>query len=112
MSRSPLNRIRDVKGAVAAISQFEQAGRDEPMVFDAVRMRLLEIGEAANGIPPALRDAEPTVPWREIIGMRNWMAHRYVDTVQDYLWATVDHDLEPLVAALDRLAEQIEGSTD
>jgi len=82
------------------------------MVFDAVRMRLLEIVEAANGIPPALRDAEPTVPWGEVIGMRNWMAHRYFDTVQAYVWATVDHDLEPLVAALDRLAEQIEGSTD
>jgi uncharacterized protein with HEPN domain len=62
LSRSPHNRIRDIEAAVAAIKQFEQAGRDEPVVFDAVRMRLLEIGEAANGIPQSLRETEPTVP--------------------------------------------------
>jgi hypothetical protein len=38
LSRSPHNRIRDIEAAVAAIKQFEQAGRDEPVVFDAVRM--------------------------------------------------------------------------
>jgi uncharacterized protein with HEPN domain len=43
-------------------------------------MRLLEIGEAANGIPADLRATEPTILWGEIIGMRNWMAHRYFDT--------------------------------
>jgi uncharacterized protein with HEPN domain len=82
------------------------------MVFDAVRMRLLEIGEAANGIPNALRATEPTVPWSEIIGMRNWMAHRYFDTAHAYIWATVDQDLDPLLAALDRLTDRLEGGTD
>lgn len=39
--------------------------------------------------------------------MRNWMAHRYFDTVHAYVWATVDHDLDPLVAALDRMADRL-----
>jgi uncharacterized protein with HEPN domain len=111
VSRSPQDRIRDIRAAVAAIRQFEQAGRDEPMVFDAIRMRLLEIGEAANGIAPEIRESEPTVPWREIIGMRNWMAHRYFNTVHAYVWATVDHDLDPLLSALDRMAERLGPAT-
>jgi uncharacterized protein with HEPN domain len=82
------------------------------MVFDAVRMRLLEIGEAANGISKELRDAEAEVPWGAIIGMRNWMAHRYFDTAHAYVWATVDHDLEPLLAALHRLATRPGSGTD
>jgi uncharacterized protein with HEPN domain len=106
--RPPTNRIRDIQTAIAAIRQFEAAGRDQPMVFDAVRMRLLEIGEAANGIPPELRDSEPSVPWREIIGMRNWMAHRYFDTAHAYIWTTVDNDLDPLLAALERLADSLD----
>jgi hypothetical protein len=44
----------------------------------------------ATGIPPELWDSEPTVPWREIIGMRNWMAHRCFDSVHAYVGATVD----------------------
>ena len=107
MSRTPQSRIRDIREAVATIKQFEQAGRDNPMVIDAVRMRLLEIGEAASGIPRDLRELEPTVPWREIVGMRNWMAHRYFDTAHAYIWGTVDNDLDPLLAALDRLAARL-----
>jgi uncharacterized protein with HEPN domain len=38
-----------------------------------------------NGIPKELRDTEPDVPWGEVIGMRNWMAHRYLDTVHAYV---------------------------
>jgi hypothetical protein len=38
-------------------------------VFDAVRVRLIEIGEAVTAIEPALLDAEPGVPWHDIAGM-------------------------------------------
>ena len=82
------------------------------MVFDAVRMRLLEIGEAVNGIPASLRESEPAVPWKQIIGMRNWMAHRYFDTVHAYVWTTVDSDLDPLLAALGRIANRLNTSAD
>ena len=107
MIRSALDRIRDIHEAVQAIRTFERSGRDEAMVFDAVRMRLLEIGEAVKGIPTSLRDSEPAIPWRQIIGMRNWMAHRYFDTMHDYVWTTVDSDLDSLLAALDRIADRI-----
>jgi hypothetical protein len=68
VSRSPRNRIRDMQAAVQAIIEFERAGRDSAMAFDAVRMRLLEIGEAAAGIPQELRDTEPDVPWARSSG--------------------------------------------
>jgi uncharacterized protein with HEPN domain len=107
MTRSPGDRINDIRTAIAAIREFELDGRD----FDAIRMRLLEIGEVANGIPADLRATEPTILWGEIIGMRNWMAHRYFDTAHAYVWATVDHDLQPLLEALNRLEVAIERVT-
>lgn len=107
MTRSPRDRIQDIRAAVAAIREFEQAGREQPMVYDAIRMRLLEVGEAVHGIPRQLRDTEPAVPWAEIIGMRNWMARGYFDTAHAYIWATVDQDLEPLMAALERLMARL-----
>ncbi|MGH8962983.1 MAG: HepT-like ribonuclease domain-containing protein [Jatrophihabitantaceae bacterium] len=57
-----------------------------------------------------LSGTEPGVPWGEIIGMRNWMAHRYFDTVHAYVWGTVDQDLGPLEEALDRLMLRLENS--
>jgi uncharacterized protein with HEPN domain len=107
VSRSPLDRINDIRSAVDAIREFECQGRDQPVVFDAVRMRLLEIGEAATGLPVDLRESEPAIPWAAIIGMRNWMAHRYFDTAHAYVWATVDNDLQPLLDALQRLADHL-----
>jgi uncharacterized protein with HEPN domain len=35
------------------------------------------------------------------------MAHRYFDAVHAQVWATVDHDLDPLLTALDRLADRL-----
>lgn len=107
MTRSARDRINDIRLAVAAIRDHERLGRAAPAVFDAVRMRLLEIGEAANGISAALRATEPTVPWGAIIGMRNWMAHRYFDTVHSYVWTTVDDDLTPLLDALGRIEARL-----
>jgi uncharacterized protein with HEPN domain len=109
VTRTPLDRVCDIRAAIDAIREFEKQGRDKPVVFDAVRMRLLEIGEAANGLSAELRANEPGIPWGEIIGMRNWMAHRYFDTAHAYIWATVEHDLQPLLEALGRLEQHITG---
>lgn len=46
-------------------------------MFDAVRARLIEVGEAVKDISDALLSTEPDLPWREIAGMRDQLAHRY-----------------------------------
>jgi hypothetical protein len=38
---------------------------------------------------------------------QNWMTHRCFDTVHAYVWGTVDNDLDPLPAALDRLTARL-----
>ena len=66
--------------------------------------RLIElIGEAATHAPQALRDAHPSIPWRNMIGMRNWLIHGYVAIDRDLMWSTIQNDLGPLIAALDEL---------
>ena len=48
------------------------------------------------------------VPWQDVAGMRNHLAHRYFDTNHAIVAATVEFDLPPLVAATRRLLESIE----
>jgi uncharacterized protein with HEPN domain len=62
--------------------------------------RLVEIvGEAANRVSYATRQAHPEIPWRQIINMRNRLIHGYDVIDYDLLWDTVTTDLPPLVAA-------------
>ena len=43
--------------------------------YDAVLRNLELIGEAATHIPQAVREANPSVPWRLIIATRNRLVH-------------------------------------
>jgi len=54
-------------------------------VFDAVRIRLLEIGETVKALPADLLDREAGIAWSQIARMRDHLAHRYVDTTHAVL---------------------------
>ncbi len=113
MSRSDTERLADVIASAEAIaSHLDRGGLDDGLVFDAVRLRLIEIGEAVKDIAPEVLAAEPDVPWRDVAGMRDHLAHRYFDTAHSIVQATVDHDLPPLVAAARRLLERADPDVD
>lgn len=106
MSRRDRERLADIEAALAAIDEhLERGSLDDGLVFDAVRVRLIEVGEAVKGISPGLLDREPDLPWAEIAGMRDHLAHRYFDTSHAILRATVDHDLPQLREAVERLTD-------
>jgi uncharacterized protein with HEPN domain len=74
-------RLADIQAAIDAIrSHLQRGGLSDGLVFDAVRIRLLEIGEAVKALPDELLDTQPGIPWRQIARMRDHMAHRYFDT--------------------------------
>lgn len=73
------------------------------LVFDAVRVRLIEIGEAVKALSPSLLDRELEIPWSAIAGMRDRLAHRYFDTSHSVVLTTVTEDLPELKQALARL---------
>lgn len=67
-------------------------------------LKVLEtIGEAASRVSEPLRATHPQIPWREIIGTRNRLVHAYFEVELDEVWDTVQNDLPPLIAALERL---------
>lgn len=108
MTRRDRERLADIDDAIAAVRHHLSRGNlDDGLVFDAVRMRLIEIGEAVKALPQALLDNEPELPWPEIAGMRDRLAHRYFDTSHAIMRATVDVDLPELERAVDRLRSQV-----
>lgn len=108
MSRHDRDRLDDIIAATEAIAaHLGRGGLDDGLVFDAVRIRLVEIGEAVKAIAPETLAREPEIPWIDIAGMRDFLAHRYFDTVHGIVAGTVAADLPPLVEAVKRLQDTI-----
>ncbi|MCA1675624.1 MAG: DUF86 domain-containing protein [Actinobacteria bacterium] len=79
---------------------------DDGLIYDAVRVRLIEIGEAVKGIEPGVLGRGPAIPWSDVAGMRDYLTHRYFGTDHAIVSATVERDLPPLVNAVLRLLER------
>jgi uncharacterized protein with HEPN domain len=97
-------RLTDITEAVAAIkAHLERGDLSDGLIFDAVRIRLVEIGEAVKTLPREVTTAEPDVPWSQVARMRDHLAHRYFDTNHAIVAATVKQDLPVLAEAVERL---------
>ena len=100
MSRSDRDRLLDVLEAGAAIAEHLRRGPlSDGLVFDAVRVRLIEIGEAVKDVSPELLAQQPSIPWRQVAAMRDQLAHRYFDTSHAIVAQTVGADLVELLVA-------------
>lgn len=97
-------RLHDILDVIELIRRHTAKGRaafEQDEVVQAAVLRWIEIiGEAARAISPELRDAHPEVPWRQIIAMRNILAHVYFAIDVDAVWSVVKHDLPDLEARL------------
>ena len=108
MSYRERQRLADIQAAIDAIRAHLQRGDlYDGLIFDAVRIRLLEIGEAVKALPDDLLATQPSIPWRQIARMRDHLAHRYFDTAHAILQATVDEDLPQLERAVQNLTSSL-----
>ena len=78
----------------------------------AVERQLIVLGEAARHVSDELRQTHPTIPWREMIGLRNVLVHDYGEVLPEMVWSIVRDDLPVLVIQLERLAPDIEDEAD
>jgi uncharacterized protein with HEPN domain len=87
--------------AVKLADEKDRSDLDANRLLNLSLVRLLEIvGEAANRIPPETRLQYPSIPWQQIIGLRNRLIHGYDAVDFDILWQIVTVDLPLLVKVL------------
>ncbi len=102
--RNDRERLLDIIEAIERIERHTRAGRatlaDQELVQVWVIHNLEVIGEAARGVSEDLRQGRPDVGWREIVAMRNVLAHGYFGIDVDRVWATVEKDLPRLKAQI------------
>jgi uncharacterized protein with HEPN domain len=54
-------------------------------------------------VSPEIRQAVSSIPWGDIIGMRNRLIHAYAEINLDILWDTVQLALGRLIVELEKV---------
>jgi predicted nucleotidyltransferase/uncharacterized protein with HEPN domain/DNA-binding XRE family transcriptional regulator len=102
-------RLADIVDAISAIKSHLARGEiSDGLIFDAVRVRFIEIGRAVKLLDSNLVASEPGINWSDAAGMRDWLMHHYFDTSQAVIEATITEDLSPLEAAVEQLQTRLE----
>jgi uncharacterized protein with HEPN domain len=95
--------------AVKFTSGRSRADLDADPMLTLALTRLLEIlGEAAKHVSPAARALAPEVPWRQITGTRDRIAHGYFDINLDVVWRIITAELPALLPELERLLARVD----
>ena len=90
--------------AVEAVAERDRPDLDSDLILAAALERFIEVmGEAAGKISAPTRETALQIPWSEIIGMRNRLAHGYSAVDHDIVWDVVSGDLAGIIAALEIL---------
>ena len=78
------------------------------LTYHATIHNILLIGEAANNIPPDVREAHRNIPWGDIIGTRNRIVHTYREINQAVIWEIIQSDIPTLIPQMQELLEQVQ----
>jgi len=81
------------------LKKFKKDGK----TVDAVVRNLEIIGEAAKNVPAVFKNLHKTIAWKEIIGMRNKVAHEYFGIDEEILWETVRRDIPMLFEKISKI---------
>lgn len=108
MTPTERDRLDHMLEAAADALQFS-AGRSRAELDQdrMLRRALIQcpevIGEASTHVSAETRALLPGISWRDVRGMRNFLAHAYFNVDHDILWKTVTQDVPVLEAALQRV---------
>ncbi|MBI5762712.1 MAG: DUF86 domain-containing protein [Planctomycetes bacterium] len=89
---------RDVTEFVQGVSR-EQFMKDK-MLQGALCHKLVVIGEAARAVSDEFKAAHALVPWRDLVGLRNRIAHEYFRLDLDIIWEISRKDVPSLITVI------------
>ncbi len=110
MSEKSLRRVHDILGFIEKIEHILKGKSEDDFLRDEILQLAIErlvqnVGEAAMHISDEVKTKMPTMPWKEITGMRHVLVHGY-DIVDDAItWKTAKEDMMMLKDAVQKYLE-------
>lgn len=79
------------------------------MLQEACVFNILQIGELArNGLNEDFTATHPEIPWRQMYGLRNRIAHDYEGIRMKIVWETIEQDFPTLRTAISKILESLQ----
>jgi uncharacterized protein with HEPN domain len=110
MKRDVRLYVRDISEAISSIESFTSEMSYEEFVRDertnsAVVWKIQIIGEAVKNIPRPLRQRHSEIPWKELAGMRDRIAHSYFGIDYEIVWRVARIQLPEIKPHIDRVLQ-------
>jgi uncharacterized protein with HEPN domain len=73
---------------------------------DSIIRRIEIIGEAVKKLPDGMRRRYPDIQWKEIIGMRDILAHGYLSVDLELTWKVVTQEIPKLKDKIEKIISE------
>lgn len=100
-----LNAIKDIEEFVGEIN-FNEFCKDNK-TRSAVVWKIETIGEATKNIPKMIKSKYKELPWNNMAGMRDKIAHFYFGIDYEIVWKVVKQDLPRIKPIISNILKEL-----
>ena len=110
LNENDLSFLIDIVDCIFDINEFTKEIEFYEFEKDKMRKLAVErqleiIGQAANKITKETQDNLKNIPWSNIIGLRNKLAHDYGEILAARIWAISKKSIQELLNELEKIDE-------
>lgn len=109
--RSDLERMRDIREAIANIEKYAIQGKTEFLANELIQgwilLQLQIIGEAARSMSVQTREKHSQINWQDIIDFRNLLVHEYFRVDLQIIWQIIEQEIPTLKQQIDSILQTL-----
>jgi len=110
LNENDLSFLIDIVDCIMDINEFTKGigfyeFEKDKMRRLAVERQLEIIGQAANKISIDTQNILKNIPWPNIIGLRNKLAHDYGEILAERIWVISQNSIQELLKELEKIDE-------
>jgi len=103
-------RLLDMMEAIERIEKYSAEGKQNFEQNELIQTWIVHhlgiIGKVASKLGHSFQEKHPSIPWAQIIAMRNILIHEYFGMDLEAVWQAVERDLPELKDKLEAILKE------